>query len=1144
MATKKKFFEEDKEDQLQQQLLINEVNFQHKYWSSSLFNESYILNDLEDKHKEIWHTDSPEFNNFFQRLLNLFNDYRSEEDHMNTWSETETINNWVIDVLDALGWDDNSQGKRRPYLEETSFTDKSKTLRPDILIVDNPDEKKLVKPKKGLGDLREAIRKVIVPVEVKYWNRLKQYQDDQTLDKIRIENKDQDELATTVSPNEQTVRYMDMLKCPWGILTDGAIWRLFHKDLSTDDPSRYYEFNLQTLFRQYLTRETKADNNEILEAAKYFYFFFSKKSISDIATVDKTFCDNILAYSKKYISGVQEDLKERFIDAMNICCNEYFKGSTLEANKENLDFIRNIAESTLFNVLFTKSLESRGVLQLSDKPYYAVSISNIIDCIGGAIDPKFQYDPENPEITNERNLTTSFKNSGKFKFNYESDGTEIHDKIVRLTRIIHDGGGPKANNFGFEIKGFKESVFNNEELEFFKNYKINNESWVKILFQLAFIDSDSSGSYKYKQIPYAYFSPRELGEIYEGFLEWKLAHTKTDLVFKKRQWKEVELNSDEYRNTKLKTAKKGTLYFSPDNKERRDTGSYYTPDYIVNYIVKETLKPLCHGKSSFEIKMLQICDPAMGSGHFLVSALNYITDEYMKALYRESSGNVERTPTEAKRDILNRCIFGVDINPRAVKLAKMSLWLESAHPKAKLERLDDQLTECDSLIEENPWPEYSGISQSGFDAIVGNPPYVSEVRGNKDLFKKYKENELTSEYYESKMDLFYFFICRGLDFIKPGGSICTIIEQYWMTRSNVKRLHKKIYADSTIIENLNFGSNIIFDEAPGVHSTILHLKKDKSPEVNFNCHNVQKYSSHDEVKNWLNNKPKNGKAVISFDEKIGKFVTQTDNVYKSNNFIPSRMIQQGVVTPQDCVLRRHAESDSKLIKGEGVFILTEIELARLKIGKKEQKFIKPFFDAKHCSQFNIEQKNPKYLIYISSKLNKKLQIDKSTFPKITKHLDRFKKIITSSNKPYGLHRSRQEEWFQKGSKIISIRKTKKPCFVWTRTECYMNQSVFIIRTNSEFLDKLLTIILNSERSSNFFKSVKTQGDQLQIDKEVLLRLPLPKFLDVENFIEKEFNKKHPEIVIKIKNFYKKISKKKFDSIGDCNNISDILYNID
>ena len=119
---------------------------------------------------------------------------------------------------------------------------------------------------------------------------------------------------------------------------------------------------------------------------------------------------------------------------------------------------------------------------------------------------------------------------------------------------------------------------------------------------------------------------------------------------------------------------------------------------VIQYIVESALKDHIKNKSSKQILEVKVCDPAMGSGHFLLGALNYLTEAFIETLYDEAEDDLTIKHIEAKRKVLDNCIFGVDINSRAVKLAKMSLWLETAHINKKLERLDDQIRTGDSLI--------------------------------------------------------------------------------------------------------------------------------------------------------------------------------------------------------------------------------------------------------------------------------------------------------------------------------------------------------------------------------------------------------------------------------------------------------------
>jgi len=116
-------------------------------------------------------------------------------------------------------------------------------------------------------------------------------------------------------------------------------------------------------------------------------------------------------------------------------------------------------------------------------------------------------------------------------------------------------------------------------------------------------------------------------------------------------------------------------------------------------------------------------------------------------------------------------------------------------------------------------------NKKGFDYVIGNPPYYVEVREHKDDFRCYSQSPLVKDYYESKMDVFYFFIELGLDLLKEDGRLGFIVMQYWHTRSYGKKLRDKIVYESTIKNIVNFNEFKVFTEAPGQHNTILVLHK-------------------------------------------------------------------------------------------------------------------------------------------------------------------------------------------------------------------------------------------------------------------------------------------------------------------------------
>src|ERR1035437_9027054 len=197
----------------------------------------------------------------------------------------------------------------------------------------------------------------------------------------------------------------------------------------------------------------------------------------------------------------------------------------------------------------------------------------------------------------------------------------------------------------------------------------------------------------FESVDYADLSVQQLGSIYEGLLEHHFVR------------------------------ENGTLTLKTDKAERKATGTYYTPDYIVKYIVENTLGPLLQeikqrdnvkaalkaGRqdNSFanEVLKLNVCDPAMGSGHFLVEATIYLADHAVyhsttkfQAEFAKSESQERMEISYWRRRVVEACIYGVDLNPLAVVLAKLSLWLTTIASDQPLNFLDHHLRCGNSLI--------------------------------------------------------------------------------------------------------------------------------------------------------------------------------------------------------------------------------------------------------------------------------------------------------------------------------------------------------------------------------------------------------------------------------------------------------------
>ena len=169
-----------------------------------------------------------------------------------------------------------------------------------------------------------------------------------------------------------------------------------------------------------------------------------------------------------------------------------------------------------------------------------------------------------------------------------------------------------------------------------------------------------------------------------------------------------------------------TLTVLPGN-ERKESGSYYTPTSLVECLLDSALDPLldeatAHGTAEEKVAALldlTVCDPACGSGHFLVAAARRIA----KRIAAEETGESEPPEPEirkALRRVVGRCIYGVDINPMAAELAKVSLWLEALEPGKPLSYLDQNIRVGNSLLGVTPALLADGLPDDAFTPIEGD----------------------------------------------------------------------------------------------------------------------------------------------------------------------------------------------------------------------------------------------------------------------------------------------------------------------------------------------------------------------------------------------------------------------------------------
>jgi type I restriction-modification system DNA methylase subunit len=314
---------------------------------------------------------------------------------------------------------------------------------------------------------------------------------------------------------------------------------------------------------------------------------------------------------------------------------------------------------------------------------------------------------------------------------------------------------------------------------------------------------------------------------------------------------------------------------------RKAGGIYYTPNYIVDYIVKNTVGKLCEGKKPRQISSIRILDPACGSGSFLLGAYQYLLDyhrdwyqkdgtgKHTKDIYQGRGGQWYLTIQEKKRILLNN-IYGVDIDPQAVEVTKLSLLLkvlegenqDTLERQMKLFReralpnLESNIKWGNSLIGpessqgiqlnlldpdesyrinrfdwEKEFPQI--MKQGGFDVVIGNPPYI-RIQTLKDSAPL--EIEFYKDYYSAaskgNYDIYVVFIERGLSLLNQEGSLGFIVPHKFFTAKYGEPIRDLLAKGMYLTEVVHFGDRQVFTGAT-TYTCLLFLNKTGSKECKF-----------------------------------------------------------------------------------------------------------------------------------------------------------------------------------------------------------------------------------------------------------------------------------------------------------------------
>ena len=494
----------------------------------------------------------------------------------------------------------------------------------------------------------------------------------------------------------------------WGILTNGKVWRLYSTKSSRPFED-YVELNLDAAMN-------RGDEREYA----LFERFFHRDSfvVEDGNDKELPIC-RLDADRRESENVLDEMVKKPFLaqvdEVLQYICNGFIYDTRKTGEEYTEEERKEIFESAvklIYRALFLFYAEARRLLP---------------------------SDPEKVELYQRHSINSLCEEARKFRWGERSD-TDQYDlwqHLKGLTGAVNDGD-PE-----YGIMGYNGGLFDDEEERFLRDHRLRNDFLARALYLLAYVEPyDNDRDHEYG-IPYEDLEVRHLGELYENILEYSVVLADADRIRRRtKKGVQIVLASGQSRLPGDTFIEKGEVYFGESALERKQTGSYYTPESLVRFLNEKSIAiPLlerfeakyrerfdafkrealegfdpgtCRGAAESSAELVSrfveeellsytVCDPAMGSGHFLVDAANQMTGVVMSLLAEVPDvegmiSSVSNSPNIWRRRVTRRCIYGVDLNPLAVNLAKLSLWLNCFASEHKLTFLDHHMRCGNSLI--------------------------------------------------------------------------------------------------------------------------------------------------------------------------------------------------------------------------------------------------------------------------------------------------------------------------------------------------------------------------------------------------------------------------------------------------------------
>jgi adenine-specific DNA-methyltransferase len=586
---------------------------------------------------------------------------------------------------------------------------------------------------------------------------------------------------------------------------------------------------------------------------------------------------------------------------------------------------------------------------------------------------------------------------------------------------------------------------------------------------------------------------------------------------------------------------------------RKSGGVFYTPSYVIDYIVHQTLGPRLKFANPDQVEHLGVLDPAAGCGAFLLASYRYLSDWYLRWFsahqpdrwsddVRFTERGWQLTPARRRRILINN-LFGVDLDAAAIEIARRSLWLSILGESTEntcVESTDFHGNHLASNLKHGHaligtpfgdlapatviptasdtsrrfvWPdEFPRVAtRGGFDVVVGNPPY----RRERDFKQQLDEIAKTAlgRYRSPRMDLWYYFVHRGIELLRGDGTMSFITNAYWVHGTGAGKLIATLRDDVHLDELFLLRNQPVFQGVSAQH-VLFSLTKSTSEEPTTIKLVPRELSSSAcpfvtgaaTVRQFIKTKEQlfvQGRINVwpSADRLL-------DKLQACPRLIELGLVRQGIAENpatinlrtidrfQDEPAARHWKS------GEGVFSLRDEEVQRLGLGPDEIELLRPYHELADLGRYWSAARPSRQLIYSTRQTCSEI----ADFPGLRSHLKRFRAILEArretrngSNRWWHLHWPRDEKIWQ-ANKLVALQMAIRPSVVPTFVPTYVSFStnVFVPFENTREDLRYLCALLNSRLLWSWFEHHgKHRGIGLELNGHVLAQAPVRR-IDFDN----------------------------------------------